>query len=85
MSRSIRKYKGLRHNWYNGKDRQIRHQAVRAYIKEHGEDAAPVARKCHKSNHYDGWISNEDDAKDIASRRSEGYSHKRVIHRLFGK
>lgn len=88
MSRSYRKYKGLSHTQSDTKQgksiKRIYHKQVRARAKS-GEDGLTAAQRCHPSNCYDGACFTAQVYRDIATRRSEGYSEKRVEHKLMGK
>ena len=87
MSRSRRKYRGLGHNQSHTKQgkawKQIWKQQGRARVKAMDDDDA-VPPPCHKSNCWDGNLTDED-FEDIASRRSKGYSPKRMKHKFWGK
>lgn len=88
MSRSYRKYKGLNHTWSDTKQgkvsKKLSHRQIRAKAKA-SEDGIELAKKCARGNLYDGKSFSEFVYEDGASRRSNGYSPKRVKHRLFGK
>lgn len=87
MSRSYRKYKGLSHNMSSTKrgrgwNKTLR-RIDRARSKAMPDDDATF-RPCHKSNCYDGKITDED-FEYIAGRRSKGYSPNRTKHKFWGK
>ena len=88
MSRSYRKYKGLNHTWSDTKQgkaiKKISHRQIRAKAKV-SEDGIELAKKCAPGNRYDGKSFSESDYEYMASKRSRGYSAKRVKHRLLGK
>lgn len=88
MSRSYRKYKGLNHTWSDTKQgkatKKISHRQIRAKAKA-SEDGIELAKKCARGNCYDGKSFSESDYEYMASKRSHGYSPKRVKHRLLGK
>lgn len=87
MSRSYRKYKGLGHNMSHSKQgkawKKIWTQQDRARAKAMDDDNV-VPRPCHKSNCYDGKVTDKD-FEWFASRRSEGYSRERKKHKFWGK
>lgn len=88
MSRSYRKYQGLNHTWSDTKQgkawKKQEHQRTRARAKV-SEDGIELAKKCAPGNRYDGKSFSESDYEYMASKRSRGYSAKRVKHRLLGK
>lgn len=88
MSRSYRKYFGLNHTWSDTKQgkaaKKISHRRTRAKAKA-SEDGVELAKKCARGNCYDGKSFSESDYEYMASKRSRGYSPKRVKHRLLGK
>ena len=88
MSRSYRKYKGLNHTWSDTKQgkttKKISRRQIRAKAKA-SEDGVELAKKCARGNCYDGKSFTESDYEYMASKRSHGYSPKRVKHRLLGK
>ena len=88
MSRSYRKYKGLNHTWSDTKQgkaaKKLSHRQIRAKAKA-SEDGIELAKKCSRGNCYDGKSFSESEYECSASRRSHGYSPKRVKHCLFGK
>lgn len=88
MSRSYRKYYGLSHTQSDTKQgkvwKKLDRKRVRARAKA-SEDGVEQAKKCARGNLYDGKSFSETDCEYIASKRSCGYSPKRVKHRLLGK
>ena len=90
MSRSIRRYKGLSHTQsgmhHQKKAKRDSSRILRARLSADFESFAPLGRKCHKSNCYDGaWITDSENAKLIASTKSIGYDWRRVVHKLTSK
>lgn len=87
MSRSYRKYHGLNHTQSGTKRgkawKKIWKQQDRARMKAMDDDDA-VPPPCHKSNCYDGKLTDED-FEYMAKRRSKGYSAKRMKHKFWGK
>ena len=88
MSRSYRKYRGLSHTQSGTKQgkawKKLDRKRARARAKV-SEDGIELAKKCAPGNLYDGKSFSESDYEHIASKRSHGYSPKRVKHRLLGK
>ena len=88
MSRSYRKYRGLSHTQSNTKQgkawKKIDRKRTRAQAKA-SEDGVELAKKCARGNYYGGNCFSEFDYEYIASRRSLGYSSKRVKHKIWGK
>ena len=88
MSRSYRKYHGLSHTQSNTKQgkawKKIDRKRTRAQAKA-SEDGVELAKKCARGNLYVGKYFSESDYEYVASRRSLGYSPKRVKHRFLGK
>jgi hypothetical protein len=88
MSRSYRKYRGLNHTQSDTKQgkawKKLDRKRARARAKV-SEDGVEQAKKCAPGNLYDGRSFTESDCEYMASKRSRGYSPKRVKHRLLGK
>ena len=88
MSRSYRKYHGLNHTQSDTKRgkawKKLDRKRARARAKV-SEDGVELAKKCARGNLYDGESFSESVGEHIASKRSHGYSPKRVKHRLLGK
>jgi hypothetical protein len=88
MSRSYRKYQGLNHTQSDTKQgkvwKKLDRKRIRARAKV-SEDGIELAKKCAPGNCYDGKSFSESDYEYMASKRSRGYSAKRVKHRLLGK
>lgn len=88
MSRSYRKYRGLSHTQSDTKRGKawkkldIKRARARAKVSE---DGIEQAKKCAPRNLYDGRSFSEPVCEYVASKRSRGYSPKRVKHRLLGK
>ena len=87
MSRSFRRYNGLRHTASDTKSgrkaKRDEHGAMRARLKANIDEAIPLGKKCHRANRYDGLLMTSGEfAAGVASRRSEGYSPQRIAHHL---
>ena len=87
MSRSFRRYNGLRHTASDTKSgrkaKRDEHGAMRARLKANIDEAIPLGKKCHRANRYDGLsMTSGEFAAGVASRRSEGYDPQRIAHHL---
>ena len=87
MSRSFRRYSGLRHTASDTKSgrkaKRNEHGAMRARLKANFDEAVPLGRKCNRANCYDGVsMSSGEFATNEANRRSEGYNPQRISHHL---
>ena len=88
MSRSYRKYYSFSHIQSDTKQgkawKKIDRRRTRAKAKV-SEDGVELAKKCARGNLYVGKYFSESDYEYVASRRSPGYSPKRVKHHFLGK
>lgn len=92
MSRSYRKYMGLPHGTMKVDNHthivnpaEKGRRALRAKLKDKYHEFAPIGKKCHKNNCYDGMLLDEKVVMRLVAGRPQGTNPLRVVHKLKGK